>query len=230
MEAIPIRLGDARLRTLQRGVDRVPVRLLAVLVGATIAVLGVLGYLEDAGAAPAVFDLDGEGKPPAAFAALLLASAGCTSLLLHRLDGGRRWQVLGWFLVFMTVDEALAVHEHVSTAVGAPWVLLYLPVMAFGAGAWALLLRTLWQQRSPWPARAWLGGAAAWAIAVLLEEVQSGPETGRVDAYSLLATAEECLEMTGSALWLLALLAVVQVRDGARLTRAPHARWPGTRP
>ena len=188
---------------------RLPVARTGAVLFAVIVVLGVLGRLEDAGSAPDVFDLDGEGQPPAAFSALLLGSAGVMCLLVRALDGGRRrWAVLGGFLLFMAVDEALTLHETASRLTGVAWTVLYLPVIALGGIAWLLVLLRIRSYRRP--LAAWLGGAAAWFVAQVLEELQSNAREGRVENYATYATFEETLELTGSLLWLLALLALHQ--------------------
>lgn len=203
--------------------QRAPVGRVGLVIAVVVVLLGVAGYAEDQTGSPSLLDLDGEGKPPAAFSALLLAGAGLACFLCRGVDGARRrWAVLGGFFLFMALDESLTLHETASEITGVAWTVLYAPVVLFGGIAWLLVLQRLHVRGARGPRAAWLLGAVAWATAVVLEEVQSGPETGRVAAYSELATAEECLEMTGNALWLLALAAAYQVwsaRRSAQITQ-----------
>ena len=191
--------------------QRAPVVPVGLAIAVVVVLLGVCGYAEDQTGSPSLLDLDGEGKPPAAFSALLLAGAGLGCFVCRAVDGSRRrWLVLGAFFLFMALDESLTLHETASRITGVAWTVLYSPVILFGGIAWLLVLQRLHVRGARGPRAAWLLGAVAWATAVVLEEVQSGPETGRVAAYSELATVEECLEMTGNALWLLALVAAYQ--------------------
>ncbi len=193
-----------------RAVCAVPLPALAGLIALIIVGFGVLGFLEDSRPGLSVFDLDGEGKPAAAFSALLLATAGVVCWLISYTDNKqRRWLALGCFFVFMALDEALTLHETAARLTGLPWTVQYIPIMAIGGVAWLLVLRTMWQRRLTGPVSTWLLGAVAWVAAVVLEEVQSNPTEGRVDAYSVLASFEECLEMVGSALWVLSTMAVL---------------------
>jgi hypothetical protein len=54
-------------------------------------------------------------------------------------------------------------------------------------------------------------GAAAWFGSQLLEKVQSNGQEGRIEGYGALSLIEEILEVTGSALFALALLGALQV-------------------
>ncbi len=206
-----------------RVVCALPVRALAGIIALVVLGFGVLGYLEDSRIELSLFDLDGEGKPAAAFSALLLGSAGLVCWLIRSKDGARRrWLVLGCFFVFMAFDEALTLHETAARLTGLPWTVQYIPIMAFGGVAWLLTLQVMWQRRLTGPVASWLLGAVAWLAAVALEEVQSNPTEGRVEAYSILATFEECLEMTGNALWLLAAMAVFRAIVACRPAGPDH--------
>ncbi len=195
--------------TLRRWALALPLAPVAIIAAILIITLGVFGYREDSGAAPALFDLDGEGKPPAAFSALLLGSAGIAGLLNARDTGERAWGLLGAFLIFMAVDEAITLHETLAEATGVGWIKLYLPVVAVGGLAWLAVWRKLWSQRLLWFGFA--AGAAAWFVSQVLESLQSN-DGGRVENYSVYSTFEETLELTGSALWLLVLVAALQWR------------------
>ena len=193
-------------------VGQQPRRVTTVLFGA-IAVFCVLGALDRAGIMPgSVFDLDGEGKPPALYSALLLFSGGVLSALvgMHESESGhsKRWMALGAFLVFMAVDEAITFHEILQARLNTDWQVLYLPVAAAGGIAWLLVLQRLWPQARE--RLLFVLGAVAWFVAQMDERIQSNPVDGRVEGYGTLATIEETLELVGSALWIMALHLVLR--------------------
>jgi hypothetical protein len=202
---------------LQRAALGVPLVPLGIGIAVVVVAFAVLGYRDYLDEAHGLFDLDGEGKPPAAFSALLLGSAGLAGFLNARDTGERAWALLGAFLLFMAVDEAITLHETLGDATGIGWIKLYLPVAAVGGLAWLAVLRRLWPV--PLLRAGWLGGAAAWFVSQVLEHLESGPG-GRVEAYEVYATFEEALELVGSALWLLVLLAALQRRARTRATTA----------
>jgi hypothetical protein len=183
-----------------------PVRV-AVVLAVVIVLFCVLGASDYRREAHGLFDLDGEGKPPAAFAGLLLLAAGALAVAIgkHR---GRAWTLLGAFLAFMAVDEALKIHERLQTLTGVDWQLLYLPVIALGAVVWL----QAWRDAGSVTARArrlLTAGAAAWVVAQLGEALEYR-DGEMVEQYAAIATAEEVLEMVGSSLFLLAFLLVLR--------------------
>ena len=203
-------------------VGQQPRRVAAFLFGA-IAVFCALGALDRAGVVPgSVFDLDGEGKPPALYSALLLFSGGALSALagMHAAEAGhsKRWLALGAFLVFMAVDEAITFHEILQDRLATDWQMLYLPVAAAGGVAWLLVLQRLWPQSRE--RLLFILGAVAWFVAQLDERIQSNPEDGRVEGYGTLATIEETLELVGTALWVAALHLVLRRLWQARRSAA----------
>jgi hypothetical protein len=225
-------VGGSGVRLLARAaaLDR---RRLAAALAVVIAALGALGVLEDAGFAGHLFDLDGEGNVPAGFSAGLLLLCAAASGLVGAAQpepGDRRaWLAFGAFLAYMGLDEALTVHERVSRlAGGEDWQVLYLPLVAVGGLAWLAVLRRTWPRTG---ARALLlAGAALWLASQVIEHVESGPATGRVAGYGALSTAEELLEMSGSALFLLALLGPVEriaVAQGRALPAAAESAGAG---
>ena len=181
-----------------------------------VVVFGILGALEDNGAPLGLFDLDGEGKPPAAYSALMLLAAGAAALLVgaDAANGTRaRWSALGGFFIFMGIDEALTVHEHLSDLTGVGWITLYAPVVLVGAVAAVACLLTL---RDVVPGVVLLcGGGLCWFVAQVLEKLEANPEEGRVEGYWIYATFEESLETAGSVLFLVACLVIYQRRTRA---------------
>ena len=190
-----------------------------------VIILGfaVLGGLYHAGAPLALFDPDGEGKPPAIFSAALLVAAGGGCVLVsgtaaerrHR----RRWLALAAFLTFMGVDEGVTIHEHLERWTGIGWIKLYLPLIVAGGVAWLAVLRRMWALNTE---RAmFIAGAVCWGVAQVLEKIQA-TDAGRVDGYAALSTVEEALEASGSALFLLAVGRTLQL-VGRRLPTAVEA-------
>jgi hypothetical protein len=213
-------VADARTARVARAtaiaLDQPPRRVAAALF-AVIAVLCGLGALERLGADGfSLFDFDGEGKPLAIWSALVLFAAGGLALLTAWVerDDRRAWAALGAFFVFMGLDEGLTVHELMSDHLHTSWIYLYLPVAAVGGVAWLLVVRRIWplaRERT-----LLIAGAAAWFFAQVLEVLEwDGPR--QVDGYGALSGIEETLEVSGSALFVLAMLgalrAVAQARE-----------------
>lgn len=173
-----------------------------------ILVFAVLGALEFDGAPLALFDLDGEGKPPALFASLIdVASAG-GAVALHAALRRRRWLLLGWFLLYMGADDLLTIHEHLQTLTGVQWQVIYLPLFALGGAVGLLALLDL-RRLAPRSAALMVTGGAAWALAQLCEQLEYSDGL-MVDGYGALATIEESLEMAGSSLFVLAFLVALR--------------------
>lgn len=189
----------------------------ALVLGALIALFVLLGSLYRLGAPLALFDLDGEGKPPAAFAGALLIGAGLLAWTIARTAAEHpfrgRWMALGSLFLFVGVDEMLTIHESLADRAGVWWQLLYVPVGLLAAGAWLLVLRRLRHDR---PERLlFVCAPAVWALSQVFETVQNEP-SDRVGGYAVMATAEESLEMVGSTLFLLALLRALQRRGSTQ--------------
>jgi hypothetical protein len=197
---------------------------LGLALAAVIAVLGVLGAIEVRYESAPAFDLDDELKLPAFAAALILLLAALTARAAAAADrdGAWPWIVLAGLFALMAADEVVSLHEALEDLFAVDWQILYLPVMAAGGVAWLVALLRL--RRLPVAAALLAAGAAAWAIAGVLESVQwVGPrETERaIEGYGILMGVEELLEMGGSAAFALAPL--IAVRAWARATVAARA-------
>ena len=191
-----------------------PLRRVAVVLFSGIAIMAVLGTLQRLVGGPfGLFDFDGEGKPPAAWSALVLLAAATAAYLIATLPTeqayGRRFRALAAFLAFMAFDEATTVHERVSDTLDIGWLILYLPVAVVGGFVWLAVLARLWPLRRE--RVLFVAGAAAWLGSQLVEKVQSNGDEGRIEGYGALSGIEEVLEVTGSALFALALLGALQV-------------------
>jgi hypothetical protein len=183
-----------------------------------ILVFGVLGSLERINGVPlGLFDLDGEGKPPAAFSALLLVCAGATAIVISRLESerGRRgmWVFMGLFLAYMALDEGITIHEHLEDRTGISWVKLYAPLVLAGGIGWLFVVRRIWPLGRHWKElgpRLFALAPGPWLLATILEMTEAG-EGGRVNGYTVMATIEELLEMVGDGFFLLGLLTTYRV-------------------
>lgn len=207
-----------------RMIERFAIKLPAATVGwlvLVIAAFGVLGALEFSGASLGLFDLDGELKPPAIFSSLLSLASGLFALALGARRDRRCWGALGVFLLFMAADDLLTIHEHLQTASGVDWQILYVPVIIGGGVLW---LRALIDMRAIFPRGALLMvlGAAAWALAQLGEALEYD-DGEMVDHYAVLATVEELLEMTGSLLFAVAVAGALRSLAASRRDQSAGA-------
>ena len=199
-----------------------PLRRVVAILAVGITIIAVFGAFERLGWGFSLFDFDGEGKPPAAFSALVLFSAGCLGLLIGRRSPHRAtwFTLLGAFFIFMSVDEAIKLHERMEDDFNVDWQIAWAPFILVGGVAWLMALRTVWDLRRE---RILLvAGAVCWFLSQVSERYQANPEQGRVEGYGALSGIEEVLEVTGSALFLLALLGILHAaaRRDERLYRA----------
>ena len=179
-----------------------------------IGLMAILGTFQRLGWGFSLFDFDGEGKPPAAWSALVLASGGVLGILVGRRgsEPARRFTVFGSFLIFMSLDEAIEFHERAQSLLHVDWQKLWAPFILIGAIAWCYVLRRLWPMARE---RAMLlTGAAFWLISQIDERYQSNHASGRVKGYGALSGVEEILEVSGSALFLLAMLGALHAARG----------------
>jgi hypothetical protein len=183
-----------------------------LILGACIAALGVLGVDPGTGDPLHIWDLGKERNIPAAFSALLLCMAGGMSLAYGYADpqADGTAKLMGLFLFTMAVDEFLAIHERPEDITGIPWPIFWLPVIAVGAALGVAMLALL-----PRPAdRLWLGGALGWLCAPVLDVVHEAVAPPGDAVREAISNVEELAELTGSALFIAALLTALQA--GAR--------------
>jgi hypothetical protein len=192
---------------------------LAMALAACISVLAILGTLHVFVLELLPFDLDEEQHlerldagpwesivVPALFSAAVLLVASGLAFVTSIRSKPLPWAMLGLFFAFMGADEVLKFHENLEGAVHIDWQVLYLPLMLVGGACWLVALRCMWEFGTE--RLLWLGGAAAWIAASLIEfgiafDYASSPLLP--DETLLL---EETLEMMGSAMFLLALYLV----------------------
>lgn len=173
---------------------------------AAIAILALLGTAAALSEQPwlAAFDLDGEWNVPSLFSSTLFAVA---ALLLFHLRGSRLRPPVAVgasaLAFFACVDEASQVHEHLEAHFAIDWQRLYVPVFAVAAVLFGLLVMGLGSDRVV--RRLLMASAGAWVLALVLEHRQWHGDTRR-PGYEGMMVAEEVLEMSGSAVLVLALI------------------------
>jgi hypothetical protein len=192
-----------------------PLRALFRGVAAGVVVLGALGVVAVL-ARPgwALFDLDGERTVPAFFSGVLLAlcSAGAAAAAGARVRArapGTSLRLLSALFGAMALDEVFEAHEWAERQSGIDWQVLYAPLVALGAVAYLVVAWAGRRRRAV--LRPWLAGAVAWGASQVLEFAQWTGDVPR-QGYVFMMVPEEVLEMSGSALWLLALATMLTVR------------------
>lgn len=172
---------------------------------AAIGVFAVLGTATalDASFLGGSFRLNGEWTIATIASAMPLLAGGAAAVLVgSREPVAQRW----WFgfalvLAWMSFDEVVALHERLESATGVDWQLLYLPIAAAAALCWLHVRARL----GPRGRLFMVAGATAWVASQLLELLQWRDDTKTAE-YLALMVPEELLEMTGSLLFLTALL------------------------
>lgn len=190
-------------------------RFLGAVLATIIVVFGCLGVLVNThpDIVLKLFNLDKERNFPTLFsAALLLGNAVFVGMLIRR----RELSPLSWPLAIlfgeMACDETLRLHENLEDLTGLDWQIVYLPLILMAGLAWLGFLRRFWNER---PVRwLWPAGAAAWIVSQFSEAAAWGwwglLPNQEAQGYVAYVVAEETLEMTGSALFLLALVCQLQ--------------------
>jgi hypothetical protein len=194
-----------------------------LVLGAVTVAFALLATLHFVVGGPfGLFRPDGEGKPPAAFAAALLLATGLLAVLgpvptsQHRIP----WRGIGLVLCLMAVDEGLLVHERLQSLTGVDWVTLYAPVIVVAAVLW---LRVATDMRAQAGALAlWVGGAICWAAAQVLEQKSWEPGGIRVDGWEAMSVIEEALEAAGTSAFLLGMLLALRAPSVRAAVRVPR--------
>ena len=188
---------------------RINVRRLALVVGALIAGLAVMGILrygnkEQLGA----FNLDGERNVPAAFSAALWTAVSALSVLLGRADRWRAWHAFALVTLLVAADEFGEIHERLENKTGIDWQILYLPVGILAAILFVAIGRRLRRLGVGFTLFAF--AAAAGVVSQVLEQVQYDANDEPVRGYRVMVVSEEVLEMTAALLIGLAFLAALR--------------------
>ena len=206
----------------------VPAHLRVLALGlAGIAMFGTLQVALANGAPFGFANLDTENSLPALWSGLLLLVAAASAVQLRRTRARGVSILAASFLVllfaFMGVDEVVGIHERIDGVASVDWQIWYAPLVLVGGWAWCRALLAMWRLRAG--AVAFAMGAVAWVLAQTLEMFEYGGtfRPGYIDAahlssaelerinssltYYLLMIPEELLEMTGSLLFAVGLLA-----------------------
>jgi hypothetical protein len=209
-------VGAVSVGTAARGLGAA-IGLFALLGGLLIVLDGeFLGPVQDARNPLQWFDLNQELTFPAYFSGLLLLSMAGLAILVARTPKARLGSAWPWWgmaliVAFLAVDEIVDFHGRVQGATHIEAQVFLAPVMVTAAIVGLVLLFRVRRNRAVrWM---FIGGAAAWGLAMAID-----PST---HPGSSLAFPEELLEMTGSALFLVALLSLA--RSGLGLDRGPAA-------
>jgi hypothetical protein len=153
--------------------------------------------------------LDGFSVPPLFSGGLLLGVSAYSVLLATGPDAGVAprwaWGVFSVLFLEAAADETATIHERLGEALNVEWLVLYTPLFLVAGALWVIVLRGLRDR----PERAlWLGGAACWVVAQMLEAyAYGGTEVGRPGT-GVFSALEELLEMTGSLLLLWTVLSL----------------------
>jgi peptidoglycan/LPS O-acetylase OafA/YrhL len=166
---------------------------------AAIAALIPPGTLAELTPRDNVFELDDDWTLAAllTFAILLGAAAAAVAWAFRRRPVDRAPVVLAALLVALAVDELTSLHQHVETAVGVNWELVYaLPAAAAAACAFASARGMPGRLER----RLMAGAGLLWLLAQALDH---RPAEGSEAVDDILEGAEEIMELCGSLLiWL----------------------------
>ena len=190
------------MRTLQDRLRQMGPLPLTLVAFAIIVLIGVRYW----GPQRAASGLDAELNFPAYFSAAVLVVSAFLTLVLAttwpaRSRARRLFVGLALFLAFFSLDELLSFHERLESFTGIDWQKLYLPVGALGA---LIGLGVLIEVRRDLKVVATLLAAGtAWFVAQAFEAIQW---KGDKLVVPWLIYPEELLEMTGSALFGVAML------------------------
>ena len=207
--ATSIRRPHRPAPTLERLATRYSLPQTALVLGAVVAGVVLLGILYEAGVPLGRrFDINREASLSSAASGGLLLLAATAAFAYWQQHRDLWFGLLAAFLLFMACDEVFAIHERAQATSGVEWQRLYLPVVAAGALAGLLTLRALWNRRHGHVA--FLLGGAGWAGAMVLERFRGDINGASESVRSVAIVTEESLEMAGTVLIVIALLAAIK--------------------
>ncbi|PPK98579.1 hypothetical protein CLV92_101278 [Kineococcus xinjiangensis] len=190
-----------------------PLLRVAVAGSAVVAVLGAAAavVLHHETPASRLLHLDLERGVPAAWSALLIIAAATAALAQRHVSV---WcAAFGGLLLFLAADEVLVIHETIEHNTGVDWQILYSPLAVLGLVVGVMLARAL-RARNRLSFQLLLLGGACWVTSQFLEAIQWNGDV-KATGYVYLMFTEEVLEMTGTILFLAAML-VLRNRATAR--------------
>jgi hypothetical protein len=192
----------------------------ARVLGGLVVLMAVLGGFDAAVTDVHLFDIEGELKDGPTLMVVVaggvLFVAAALAFKLARGEANSTSSPAPWYLIaglfaFMGVDELLTIHEHLDAWTGIAWQLLYLPILLAGAAAWWILFQRL-RASDMRLATGWALGAGFWAFSQFLEVlfVKAGLGPGVLKLEVVMPATEELCELTGSSLFLLVSLALLE--------------------
>jgi len=176
-----------------------------VLMGIAGTIVGTDAYQGEGSLADRMFNLANEKTVPSFYSGAILLVGGLCSLLAARLRvyGTRGWWIgFGAFLIFMSADEVVQIHERIETWSGVDWEKPYAFVALGAAVVWFNLVRRMENHLRLFM----VGGAMGWMISFGLEDAEYDSMDHRVAGFTAMDTIEELAEMAGSSLWLIAIV------------------------
>jgi len=180
-----------------------------VLMGIAGTIVGTDAYQGEGSLADRMFNLANEKTVPSFFSGAILLAGGLCALIAGRLRvlGTRGWWYgFGAFLVFMSADEVVQIHEKVETWTGVDWEKPYAFVALGAAVVWFNLVRRMDNQLRILMAC----GAIGWMISFVLEDAEYDSMDHRVSGFTAMDTIEELAEMAGSSLWLITIVILLK--------------------
>src|SRR3954463_343303 len=188
---------------------------LAVADGLVIAALAALGSIHYWVHRMQPFWLDGEHNFPSTFSAALLVCAAVMAVLVAREHPPqtklrRVFLGLAGLFAFMTLDEFEYFHEHINDHFDFPWQAAYAPILVAAAYLWITAWREMRARTDA--AGLWLGAAAAWGVAQVLDLYQTTAldTNDNLTSFKVTVVIEESLEMIGSSLFIFALIVALR--------------------
>ena len=171
-----------------------------------------------------LFNLDEESSVPVWFSAMALVAAAALLAVIARDafarqdTAARYWALLGFIFLFLSFDEAAAIHEHLiplgQRLVPTGGIFHFAWIIPYGVALAVLFLvllpflkslprQTMW--RFMFAGALYVGGAMGLEM-VGGAVISAAGLGGSVAAYHLVATAEETLEMLGISTFIYALI------------------------
>lgn len=173
-----------------------------LLLGACVGVVAIAGTVVAVADSPIdLLYLNREQTVAAYMGAWLLFAAGTIAVFIGRkeVDDRMWWLVLGLAIAAIGFDEAAELHERVEVRADVPAAVVVSPIALVAALAWWMVLPRMRQHPPALPLFA--AGIVGWAISQSLDPIHS---------VELKSIVEETLELIGSMLLVLALLAMAR--------------------
>jgi len=176
------------------------------------------------------FRLDGERNVPTYFSCVLLGLAGAllalsgAHLARRREPQARKWTILGWIFVFLSLDEFAGIHEYLGRILRElmhlqRWVHFVWPIPALVlVGLLFLAYRPWFASLDPRTRRGTIVAAIVYLSGATLMELVGGAYWARVGAgtmdltYASITAVEETLEIVGMLLFIGVLLRFTSAR------------------